>query len=299
MLYYICLAIEYIIIGEYSFAPQLPWKVFVSHGADAHPSTPMAAALGAGSLASLGLEQSIASLDHEFDSLQVSGSQIFNAHRPSSVTSDDQSSVSSTHSFGESLMDSQGSKSDSNNDITRITLSSMPPKPLTPKMYRNRSKLIRRGLSSLDLALIEPYHRNIIDRWKTPLFYSSKKLNIVPDVGGVLVRAGKERRRGRGAIDAQQQSQLSSYSYNILNSQQDSSLCLDDHTAAPPGDTARAASIIATLEGNSSDETVLSPPPIELSRNDTPLIPADIRNDHEMSGLVFDDAISLNSYSTG
>jgi len=258
----------------------------------------MTAALGAGSLASLGLEQSIASLDHEFDSLQVSGSQIFNAHRPSSVASDDQSSVSSTHSFGESLIDSHSSKSDSNNDITRITLSSMPPKPLTPKMYRNRSKLIRSGLSSLDLALIEPYHRNIIDRWKTPLFYSSKKLNIVPDVGGVLVRAGKERRRGRGAIDAQQQSQLSSYSYNILNSQQGSSLYLDDHTAAPPGDTARATSIIATLEGNSSDETVLSPPPIELSRNDTPLIPADIRNDHEMSGLVFDDAISLNSYST-
>lgn len=262
----------------------------------------MAAALGAGSLASLGLEQSVASLDHEFDSLQVSGSQIFNAHRPSSIASDEQSSVSSTHSFEESLMDSQGSKSDSNNDITRITLSSMPPKPLTPKMYRNRSKLIRRGLSSLDLALIEPYHRNIIDRWKTPLFYSSKKLNIVPDVGGVLVRAGKERRRGRGAagaIDAQQQSQLSSYSYNILNSQQGSSLNLDDHTAAPRGDTAHATSIIATLEGNSSDETVLSPPPIELSRNDTPLIPADIRNDHEMSGLVFDDAISLNSYSTG
>lgn len=256
-----------------------------------------------GSLASLGVEQSIASLDHEFDSLQVSGSQIFNAHRPSSVSSDEQSSVSSTHSFGESLMDSQGSKTDSNNDITRITLSSMPPKPLTPKMYRNRSKLIRRGLSSLDLALIEPYHRNIIDRWKTPLFYSTKKLNVVPDVGGVLVRAGKERRRGMGrtagAIDAQQ---LSSYSYNILSSQQDISLYLDDGTAAPLGGTTtattRAASVTTALEGSSSDETVLSPPPIELSRNDTPLIPADIRDDHEMSGLVFDDAISLNSYST-
>lgn len=205
-------------------------------------------------------------------------------------------------------MDSQGSsKTDSNNDITRITLSSMPPKPLTPKMYRNRSKLLRRGLSSLDLALIEPYHRNIIDRWKTPLFYSSKKLNVVPDVGGVLVRAGKERRRGRGSagvIDAQLQSQLSSYSYNILNSQQGSSLYLDDDSAARPGATTATArttaSIITALEGssNSRDETVLSPPPIELSRNDTPLIPADNRDDHEMSGLVFDDAISFNSYST-
>jgi len=264
--------------------------LFVAHGVDTHhhPTTPMMP-LGAGSLASLGVEQSIASLDNQFDSLQVSGSQI-NAHRPYSVISDEQRSVVSTHSFGESLMDSNsqgGSKTDSNNDITRITLSSMPPKPLTPKMYRNRSKLIRRGLSSFDLGLIEPYHRNIIDRWKTPLFYSSKKLNVVPDVGGVLVRAGKERRRKTaGDIDAQQQSHLSSYSYNILKSQQDS--CLDPDDAIPH------ASAKTVLDGK-SDKTVLSPP---LSRNESPLLSGNIRGDNEMSSLVFDDAISLNSYST-
>jgi len=60
-------------------------------------------------------------------------------------------------------------------------------------------------------------------------------------------------------------------------------------------DASRIASTSSkTVLDGKSDKTVLSLP---LSRNESPL-PGNIRGDNEMSSLVFDDAISLNSYST-